>query len=354
MVGDETGKEISMSKDKNSYLMWVGSDNYSNIDEWVDEVERLGVSKRLPNVSVAQAMGKPNTVVFVAHDEGEWKDCPECIGIIENPEWRKKAQTLKKLVLECESLESEIDDLGIAVGKIDGLAPASDNYKKILSMKRMLKKREDSIEILKEEMGQIDEEIEAGTGGSAWLINVDDGVEDDHPEMYDYRKYDYWKHQPLKFKRQFKLVEEEMCTHCGGKGQLPIAKVFGLFVPDQIEYILKDEDDETVKKAMEGHGFKTIGKDRLGAEHKRKCGYRHQGGVYITSNGEDKKEVKRIVKELVNDGVVTPDGIEVKGGFIKFINPVVVNEKRFRGIKRWNVSNVKVQAEADMIIDALE
>jgi len=338
-----------------SYLMWVGSDSYKTIDEWVEEALALGVSKRLPNANVGASLKDPGTVVFVAHDEGEWRDCPDCAGIIENPEWRKKEEKLAKYAVEIERFEKERDALTDTLA----FAPGDEEEekakrKKCDSLNKKIVKREMKIEDLEEEMKEDKALIEGGTGGSVKVIRVDTA----QPETIDYRKYNYWWHQPKKFLERYSRVgEPDMCKACGGKGQLPEAKIFGLFVPSAVEYILKPEDGDAVEKEMTKRGFKTVASKKVKIRAKRKCGVQKEGGIYVVTDKDASSDerVRNVVDRLVSRGVVNPDGVEVKGNFARFLAPVPVDVKRFRGIKKWEVEEGgDVEEETEMIMDAME
>jgi hypothetical protein len=331
----------------NTWLMWIGSDNYHTIDEWIEEAEEMGVSKRLPNCNVGAALRQEGTVVFVAHDEGIWKNCSDCLGKIENPEWRKKTQEICNLMDVVTSLKEKRDEVVNDEGDVDSL-------KKLNSLNRKIVRREKVLDVLRNEITMFTKRVDAGSGGEVVVINRVTGKK----EKIDYRQYNYWLHQPKRFDEMWQVVGiPKMCSMCGGTGQLPEAKVFGLFIPTDVEYILKDDDDEMVKQKMKDLGFALIDKKRLGGELKRKCGYRHSGGVYAVVNNADadKKKIKKFVKKLVSAGVVNPDGVEIKGNFMRFLQPISVDEKRFRGIKKWNIEgNSFVKNEAEMIVDALE
>src|SRR5690606_29035571 len=87
---------VSMSR-KNSkkslaskaWLMWIGTEFYPTIESWANEAVELGVSKRLPSGALGEALMEPGNVVFVAHDEGEKTECPDCLGTIECPDCRR-------------------------------------------------------------------------------------------------------------------------------------------------------------------------------------------------------------------------------------------------------------------------
>jgi hypothetical protein len=313
----------------NTYLMWVGSESYETIDEWTKEAEEQGISKRLPNANVGMSMKNSNSVVFVAHDEGEWRDCPDCMGTIENPEWRVLNEKIIKLRAEHRKFEKEREEFGDS------------------RLFRKIAKREKAIVSLKKELDKRDFAIESGTGGKVEVINRNTGM----TEVMDYRKYDYWHRQPKKFNKRWKIVGKEMCKTCGGKGQLPEGRIFGLFIPTDIEYVLRDEDTEEVRKIMDKRGFRLVDSTELSVEKERKCGYRKKGGVYAVA----KTSADGTLEELVKIKKIKPKGVEIKGDFIKYLNPVEIDDKRFRGVKRWDMDgNSEVEEETMMILDALE
>jgi hypothetical protein len=339
----------------NTYLMWIGSESYETIDEWIKEAEEQGVSKRLPNVNVGMSMKNSNSVVFVAHDEGEWRDCPDCTGTIENPEYRVLSEKIAKLKNECKRFEKEHEKIGNKWGRRfishdwdDFTKSKAEEDRKIADrLLRKIVKREKAIVSLKEELDEHDFTIESGTGGKVEVINLSTGM----TEMMDYRKYDYWHRQPKKFNKRWIVVGRERCKTCGGKGQLPEGRIFGLFVPTDIEYVLREEDNEEIKKIMDKRGFRLVDSTELSVEKERKCGYRKKGGVYAVA----KTSADGTLEELVKIKKIKPKGVEIKGDFIKYLNPVEIDEKRFRGVKRWDMDgNSEVEEETMMILDALE
>jgi hypothetical protein len=50
------------------YLQWVGAAHYENVDEFIDEAERLGVSKRIGKYPTDLILGESR--IFLAHDDG--------------------------------------------------------------------------------------------------------------------------------------------------------------------------------------------------------------------------------------------------------------------------------------------
>lgn len=329
---------------KNTYLMWIGKDHYPTIQSYTDEAEALGISKRLPNAAVAQALAKPGTVVFLAHDEGNYEECPDCSGKLENPEVRKLSLTFLRACEDTVKRQAELDALKVAP---DAHLIAPELRKKALHHAEVLYKNALKRQI--EARQNLEDQPEVITGGTGGTVIVDG-------EVWDYRRYNYWLHQPGKWNPDDHKVDTTgMCKACGGTGRVPVGQVFGLFVPQQLEYILKSEDNAEVKAKMEAMGIKVVETKVIKAETKRGCGFRKPGGVYaVTKEGEEDKEAtKAAIEALVKGGHITPEGADVKGGFIKLLTPIdIPATKRFRGIRRWAL-DPRVEAEAELIAEAI-
>ena len=72
----------------------------------------------------------------------------------------------------------------------------------------------------------------------------------------------------------------------------------------------------------------------------------------VTKPTDAGERAEAILKELVESGAIKAEGAEVNGNFIRFVNPVEIDCKRFRGLKRWSLSP-KAEAEAEMILEAV-
>lgn len=339
MIGDTKGVIMEIKK---SYLMWVGSESYKDIATWTEEAAVQGISKRLPNVAVGRKLQEDGSVVFVAHDEGESHDCDDCIGIVENPERRKIRSAVKKLRKEIHEIQDKIKNFPFSRYNVE------EYDKGVKPLERLKQRRADKIAGLEVEFDDQDETIESGTGG--W---VDVETTPCVIERWDYRKYNYWLHQPGKFDVN-KVRDKEMCSGCGGTGLLPNSKIFGIFIPGCVEYIMKKDDTDKVRRRMEAQGIRVVTQGQLVTEKMRKCGYRIAGGIYVVTETGDEPTSKatRLVEMLIDKGIVSPDGVEVKGNFIRFVNPIETDVKRFRGIKSWNLDPA-AEDEAEMILDAI-
>jgi len=365
----KTTKEEKTTKVETSYLMWVGAAHYPTIKSYVEEALEMGISKRLPNAAVAEKMLEANTVVFVAHDEGEYHECPECLGTIECPECRKRSERINRLKIEredfCEeemALESKVKKMELEVANSEERDhDATDALKeKIKETKTKMKrcetktqKRSEKIhELLAEQMNCVDCDGEGtmsgGTGGKVVFGDKD---------VWEYRRYNYWLHLPKKWTAEKKngVAAEEMCENCGGTGRLPNGRIFGMFLPSATEYVLKPEDEEEFKKEIEAKGIETVAKTIVEAERKRGCGKRKAGGYYAVTNPKTAtaEEVTTKMKELIEKGVIKYEEVKVSGNFVEFLAPVEIASKRFRGIKRWSLDPA-AEEEAEMALDAME
>jgi hypothetical protein len=322
---------------KKSYLMWVGHEHYDTMDQYAEEAGALGVSKRLPNITVAKSIAEEGTVVFVAHDEGHYRECPGCVSSLECPECRKAERRLEKAIDEWD-------------GKREALrktAPGKEREK----LERGVSRVEKRIEKINAEMEGCELCDGAGQyyGGTGGRVGFGDG------DAWDYRKFAYYLHQPAIWTPEAKDgAEIEVCKTCGGKGKLPEGLVFGFFVPSGIEYIAREEDAEEIKEMMRDHGAKIVEEATLATESRRGCGVRKPGGVYVTTDKDaDGEAAKATLAKLVEEGAIKPDAAEVVGNFVKFLAPVAIDEKRFRGIKRWTMVEEAAE-EVEMAAEAME
>lgn len=318
-----------MSSIKKAYLMWVGAEHYPTIKDWVDEVDAMGVSKRLPNSEMAKALTEEGAVVFVAHDEGNYHECPACVGETECPTCRLIDQQIGRWTKEVHDFKKK----GV---------PETDV--KIVRRAEKIVKASAEIKACPECGGKMKGKM--STGGT---------VEFENGTKMDYRAYNYWLHQPKQWKPEDHggVKNDGMCEACGGRGRLPDGVVFGVFLPSGVEYILSPADTEQVKNELEAANITTVEVAKAKVEKRRKCGFRKPGGYYVvTHTGASSKSTDEVIKELVDKGAISPE-VEVKGNFVQFIQPVEIDAKRFRGIKRWSLLP-EAEDEAQMILDGLE
>lgn len=325
---------------KHSYLMWVGSEHYPTFKDWETEAAERGASKRLPTAGLAGKLMEPGTAIFVAHNEGQFHECAECLGTIECPECRRRETVAGNLDIELET-----------VGGEEG---SNRKDRKLKRIGKMIKVLADTKCLTCGKYGVEGDQgtLEAGTGGRVqYALGV----------YGDYRTYNYWLHRPRAFAEMSggetidtQVTSKEMCEACGGTGKLPDAKVYGLFVPEGIEYIVKDGDTGAFVDELATRGIRTVSALELRREGKRGCGYRKPGGYYVvTSSASYTAYNDSIVRELLAKGVVASEADALTGSFVPFIEPVEVAVKKFRGIKRWAL-DLDAEAEAEMILDALD
>ncbi len=332
-MSKKKSKKPAESSIKNAWLIWVGSESYHSITDWSDEAIALGISKRLPNAAMARSLSAPGTVVFIAHDEGETTHCPACPGEIACPDCRKRVNEIAALR---KSVKTIVDGFK---GDFATEAPRS--------LVRSKEIRERDADALVKECDECatcggSGKLEASTGGKVTLV---DGT------VWDYRTYDYWLHQPKKFHVETSVESKDMCETCGGKGELPEAKIFGLFSPERVEYIMRGDETKDELKAYKG--FTMVKPAALAEETKRKCGVRKPGGVYVVTSATTTDAT--LLDEAIKSGLAKPAGAELHGNFVRFTKPVPVAEKRFRGLKRIELSLVREALEqAEMIKDALD
>lgn len=317
-----------------TYLMWIGSEGYKTIADWTKEALEMGVSKRLPNAFMGKSLLQDGTVVFVAHDEGSMDACPECVGTIECPDCRKNREAARRERDMADALTDE------AEAHDEGSKERKSCERRAKNALKRADKHDDNIASCERCFGSGD--VEEGTGGQ---VVFEDG------EAWDYRKYMYHRNQPKKWTDADKggIAVMKRCEHCGGFGRIPNGKVFGLFVPEAVEYI--DAGDEDKTKEMEEAGFKTVTKTTLVTEKRRGCGKRKPGGVYVVTRTETTSTAG---VEAIKDLGLDEAACEVRGNFVQFHTPIdIAGTKRFRGLAKWEMPE-DVADEAEMIADAME
>lgn len=316
---------------KNSYLMWVGVEHYEDADTYLEEVRQMGVSKRLPGIGMANALSEPGTVVFVAHDDGEAYSCDACFGMVECGECRVLNQKIAKWQGEADAVKARFAK-GEEIPR--GKQRIIDIREQRIANARA---EQDACEVCDGE-GQ----YECGTGGFA--------VKRDGKKI-DYRTYNYWMRQPKRFNVAREIISKEMCEECGGTGKCPAAKIIGVFIPTDVEYILSGKENELVLEQIEK--FTKLDMEIVKKEPKRKCGKRHSGYYVVTHGKKPKKRAKDVIAELVANGVISKGDTEIIGDFVAFNRPVEVqNLKRFRGVKRFGLVP-DAEDQASKILDAV-
>lgn len=316
---------------KNSYLMWVGGEHYADSDQYTAEVVAMGVSKRLPGIGMANALSEKGTVVFVAHDNGESDSCDHCMGEVECSECRVRDGNIKRFQAEADKvLHNYPNEDEIPAGKA--------------RIVRIRREKIAKMEAAKASCDMCDGEgvYEDGTGGYVMVGG----------EPMDYRTFNYWMRQPKVFDadKEAPIRDRNMCDHCGGNGYLPRAKIFGVFLPSNIEYILNGKENELVEEQIKD--FKKLDMKTVKREAVRGCGKRSPGYYVTAKSGKPSKRAKDLVKELVAAGVIDP-AVEVIGDFVRFAKPVdAPGMRRFRGVKKFGLIP-EAEEQAEMITEAM-
>jgi hypothetical protein len=298
---------------QHSYLMWVGADNYETAEEYVGEVRKLGVSKRLPGIGMANALSKPGSIVFVAHDDGEAYSCDACMGQVECSECRTWTGKIATWTAQADRVRRLYGDDEIPRGKA-----------------RIIEIREARIAKARAAMAKCDlcdgeGAYECGTGG--YVVRADGS-------RMDYRAYNYWMRQPKNFDREREVVERHICAECGGTGKRPAAVIFGAFVPE-IEVVLDGRENEIVQEQIAR--FRHVTLTGVASEPERKGGLRHPGFYAVAKAGKPSKRASAAARDLVARSAVKGE-LEVIGDFVLFAKPVKAGElKRFRGVKRYGL-----------------
>ena len=314
---------------KHSYLMWIGSEHYKDLDEYTDEVRTMGVSKRLPGLGMANALSQSETVVFVAHDNGETEPCDACLGEVVCPDCRVRDGKIKANQDRIDSIMKNYEEGEVIPrGKQRTIDVCSAKIEKLIVEKASCETCD----------GQ--GVYEDGTGGYVVKSGGD---------RMDYRSYNYWIRQPGKFDQKKEVMGKHICEECGGTGKIPKTKIFGLFVPSGVEYILSGKENELV---MEQVGkFKILDMKVVMTEGKRGCGKRHPG-FYVVTKGKDTKEyTEKVIRKLSEKGIIE-GSVDIIGDFIKFTKPVSISGvRRFRGVKKFNLIP-EAEEQAEMIMEA--
>ena len=301
-----------MKAELKPYLAWIGARYYPDFETFAKEAEDQGVSKRVPNLAIGKALMEEGVVVFLAHDGGEKIWCPDC-----------------SVTRPCEPC-----------GGTGQITPAGTRALPFAAVPEACAACEGK------------GVATFGTGGQVLLPS---GKTLDYIEYWGRRKHPR-KYPELVPAEGLPEPDFHRCETCGGLGTVPLGFIHGMFIPQGLEYILRPGDEEVVKEKVEKAGARALTMVEVGGERARGCGYRKPGGTYLITKtvGRTSEAVEKAVEELVAKGMIEPEGAEVKGNFVRFINPVpITGAKRFRGIKKWSM-DPEVEAEAGMILEAME
>src|SRR5262245_12568044 len=92
---------------QHSYMVWAGAEHYPTFEHLLDEIKRIGYSKRLPNAGMGRALLQSETVVYLAHDDGETEECKHCIRQINCPDCRLRRHAIAALELELKEFRGQ-------------------------------------------------------------------------------------------------------------------------------------------------------------------------------------------------------------------------------------------------------
>jgi hypothetical protein len=303
-------------KPLNSYLAWVGESHYKTCEDFVGDVAVSGVSKKLPGYGMAFALSvRRNTVVWLMHDEGDYCSCESCIGDVNCPSCR----TLDKKILlwrgEIRVVNNQYLGEGIPAGK-----------RRIIAVRRKRIGEASSQKILCKDCLGLGI-FKCGTGGSV----IVDG------RKIDYREYKWMIKQPILIKGAIVTVAWR-CGNCSGTGKHPRSKLFGFFVP-RIEYVMSGDENEVLLEKLVDFDCITPAK-----ESHRSSGPRKPGFYAVTRNGRPTKLTKH-VRELAKR-LVPGRNFEMIGDFVSFSPVEGIEQRRFRGFKRFPFLGIDVHGNA--------
>ena len=197
------------------YLQWVGTSSFATVDDYLADVKRHGVCKRLPNLNIALEVAKPGTLVFLVHDQGRACSCLACSELIVCPKCGGTGVFLeeRKSCPRCHGLGS----------------------------------------------------IERSTGGSALV----DGEQWPYIRLLRLRKNrasEFWK-------REHQIEQVQFCKVCGGRGKLPQGVVFGFFAPQSVVWIRGGRQPKSALTRLQGARIAVFRKSRHFGRNLERGGY---------------------------------------------------------------------------------
>jgi hypothetical protein len=165
-----------------TYLQWVGTSSFATVDAFVADVMEHGVCKKLPNRNVAMECAKPGTLIFLAHDRGQLKECLACAELVVCPTCMGSTLHEGKRCMRCRGLGA----------------------------------------------------LERGTGGHAFV----DGETWTYVRFLQLKKnhwHEFWK-------SPHEIGDVHYCPTCGGRGKIPQGVVFAFFVPQVVGYLPRESE----------------------------------------------------------------------------------------------------------------
>jgi len=329
---------------KTAWLQWIGCDSYPKIKDYVDEALTLGISKKITNAGMAKALVGEGNIIFLAHDEAVHNPCPDCIDEATCPDCRVTIEHITTCEDKIDFYEDKVEE-----------AKKAGNSKGEKRANHAVKAHTKELENLHDKI----KNCKICDGGTK-KVNISTGgyIEFANGKKMDRVSYQYYSRKPEVWRKLIiangaPFDDGVTCLTCGGVGYIPEAKIFGFFIPSDIEYILVGDEEETFKKEIEDKKIKTVITTKL--ETKRGCGFRKPGSFYaVTKTDSSSDSVKETLAKLIAKGLIKAENAEVSGNFCNFVEPIKVEGiKRFRGLKKWNL-DPEVEEAFDMAIEALE
>jgi hypothetical protein len=160
-----------------SYLQWVGTSSYATVEDFAADAVERGVCKKLPNRNVAMECAKPGTLIFLAHDRGQLKECLACAELVVCPTCMGSTLHEGKRCMRCRGLGA----------------------------------------------------LERGTGGHA-LVDGETWTYVRLLQLKKNRGHEFWK-------SSHEIGDVHYCPACGGRGKIPQGVVFAFFVPQFVVYL---------------------------------------------------------------------------------------------------------------------
>lgn len=258
-----------------AYSQWVGGRFFPTVADFVREAQRLGISRRLPNLRTAAEVALPGTVIFLLHDDGKKAECLQCIEAIVCPECQGQSERCAV----CKGLGS----------------------------------------------------IERGTGGRVKV----DGQEWSYLEYVKLRRKPWDRF----WTRKHKVGKVDVCKACSGRGRTPASLIFGFFVPSAVEYVLREKEKQERRVLIESSGVKTVTLSEVVSEPRRSDRTRKAGAFYAVTEPPSKitngSVVADVVEQLVGAEKFPEGSVEFSGHFVRFFAPIPYRENLFRGLKRF-------------------
>jgi hypothetical protein len=314
-----------MTSIKHSYMVWAGTEYYPTFDHLLDEIKRIGFSKRLPGAPLGRTLAQPGTVLYVAHDDGQVEQCKACLKLIPCPECRIRKQAIA-------ALEKELADFKSQFASEEAIQKSGFASRTVaIRLKKINKAKADIAACpLCKGAGK----AKLGSGGSVHITGSG---------TWDYRTFNYWMRQPDKFDAS-QVVSKSICEECGGRGCLPRGYIHGALLIDRVEYHVKPGEVVERKKGDDAHELDDLVIVKKSVDAKRLSGdKREAGGFYAISNPERNPKAIGMAQHMVAAKIIPAKGYAVHGSFIHFLKPIhlPLGAKRFRGVASYTPKGSK-------------